>query len=307
MTRRFILFSFAALVLVGSTVESQRASAQVPAFHRTLTLNLQEPLTLNIELSRGDVEIGYSREGQLSIYSSGKNAAGKSVPEEFFDSNLMIEQKENRVTIHDSILVAAWATIASISYKIDVPYRTEVHSAISGAGNQKVLGITGPAELRSGSGDIHAEYVTFAALEAITGKGNITCTRVAQVTAQTDDGNITLLEDGTSKATVSKGRGKIEVAGARGSFEGSTDHGDLHIKAVLKGDWLLHSTSGNIRVELPPKAKFEVDANAPSGGIFMDRDGMQEPIGGIHQLQQQINGGGQRLNASTINGNIFIN
>lgn len=280
--------------------------AQSPFFKRTMEVSLAEPVILDIAISRGDVTIGYGRDGEVTIYVSAKDLNGKSVTESFFGSALFIEKYENSISIRDFLTTAADLT-RSISYRIDVPFQTQVYSSIFGIGNQKLIGIAGPAKLTSGIGDIEATYVRFAAVEAITGRGNISCSRAAQVKAETGAGNITLMEDGPSKAAVKKGPGRIEVGGAKGSVEGATDVGDLHIKAVPNGNWQLTSIAGNIRVEVPPKAKFRLDASTLGGKIFVEHDAIPKPPDdGVRQLQQEVNGGGKNIQARSNNGNIFI-
>lgn len=277
--------------------------AQGPSFRRALPVSIASPVILDISISKGDITIGYARDGEVSIYASAKDLAGKSLAEESFKTSLFVEQYENHILIRDSLADAGRAF--SISYRIDVPFQTQVRSS-AGVGNQKLIGIAGPAKLISVIGDIEATLVRFASVEAITGKGNISCSRAAQVKAETGAGNITLMEDGPSKAIVRKGPGRIEVGGVRGSFEGATDIGDLHIKAVLNDDWHLTSVAGNIKVEVPAKAKFRVDASTLLGNIFVEHSAMQSPPDGVRQLHEEVNGGGKTIRARTNNGNIFI-
>ena len=280
--------------------------AQSPFFMRSMEVSIAAPVILDIAVSSGDITIGYSHDGVVSIYASAKDPNGKSVPEAFFSNALFIEQSANHISIRDFLATAASLNV-NLSYRIDVPFQTQVNSSVFGIGNQKLIGIAGPAKLTSGMGDIDATYVRFAEVEAITGRGNISCTRAAQVKAETGAGNITLMEDGPSQAAVKKGPGRIEVGGARGSFEGATDVGDLHIKAVPNGNWRLTSIAGNIRVEVPPKAKFRLDASTLLGNIFVEHNAIQKPSeDGVHRLQQEVNGGGMSIQARSNNGNIFI-
>jgi hypothetical protein len=283
------------------------ASEKAPVFQRTLTADITETAALSVDVSRGNVTIGYSRDDRFVIYAIGKDAGGKYLSEEFFGKNLAIEQKGNHVWIRDSagteLLLGA---LYSIDYRIDVPYRTEVDSTVSGAGNQVIEGVYGPAKLVSGGGNIEARYVRFALIHASTGKGNITCDRDFEVDAETNDGNVTLMEDGNSKAVIKSGRGRIEIGGAQGTVDATTDAGPLHIKAVLKDDWQLKSTSGSIRVELPPRAQFEVEANTDSGGIDVNRADMEKPDAAIHHFHQQVNGGGKHIAARSVKGSISI-
>jgi len=249
---------FSAAIAVLSRVPISFASEQGALFQRSLVTSISEPVILDVAVSGGSVTIGYSRDDEVNIHAFGKDAGGKDLPAQFFQSKLLIEQKQNSVSIREVPgLGSLFASLYSIDYRIDVPYRTEVDSTVFGTGNQTLVGVYGPAKLVSGAGDIDAQYVRFALLEAKTGKGNISCSRCFAVNAETGAGNITLLEDGDSKALVKSGRGRIDIGGARGAVDASTQAGMLHVKAVLSDDWQLESVSGNIRVELPPKAKFE--------------------------------------------------
>jgi hypothetical protein len=305
MSRFVVCFSAAIAAL--SRVAVSFASEQEQLFQRAFATSINEPVTLSVAVSGGSVTIGYSRDDEVDIYASGKDAGGKDLPAEFFQNKLLIEQKENSVSIREIPGVGSLlGSLYSIDYRIDVPYRTEIDSTVFGTGNQTLEGVYGPATLVSGAGDIDAKYVRFAPVEARTGKGNISCTRCFAVNAETGEGNITLLEDGNSKARVKSGRGRIEIGGARGAIDASTQAGALHIKAVPSDDWQLQSGSGNIRLELPPQAKFEIEAGSDSGEINIERDDMQKPEGEAHHLHEQVNGGGKHILIRSDKGSISI-
>jgi len=302
---RFVCVSAAIAAL--SPVAVSFASEQAQLFQRTFVTSIDQPVSLSVTVSGGSVTIGYSRDDEVDIYAFGKDAGGKDLPAEFFQNKLFIEQKENSVWVREIPGVGSLlGALYSIDYRIDVPYRTEVDSTVFGAGNQSLEGVYGPAKLTSGAGDIDAKYVRFAPVEAKTGKGNISCTRCFEVNAETGEGNINLLEDGNSKALVKSGRGRIEIGGVRGTIVAATQAGALHIKAVPSDDWQLKSGSGNIRVELPPQAKFELEASSDSGEINIERDDMQKPVGEVHHLHEQVNGGGTHILARSVKGSISI-
>jgi DUF4097 and DUF4098 domain-containing protein YvlB len=148
--------------------------------------------------------------------------------------------------------------------------------------------------------------VIYNRVEARTGKGKISCVKIREVDAETGSGNIVLMEDGPSRAVVKSGLGAIEAAGARGSLIASSDKGDVHVKAVLYDSWQLTSGAGNVRIEMPPKTKFNLDADTVSGIISVERDDMQKPASEIHELHQQVNGDGKRVSVHSTTGNILI-
>jgi DUF4097 and DUF4098 domain-containing protein YvlB len=144
-------------------------------------------------------------------------------------------------------------------------------------------------------------------VEAHAGQGNISCTRAAQgVSADTGDGDISLMVVGPSTATVKKGSGRVDVGGARDSLVVSTDEGDLHVRAIPHDDWQLSSASGNVRLEFPPGAKLELDASTATGEFQVDRDDIARPNPNVRRLSQKVNGGGKRIAVHTGSGRILI-
>lgn len=296
-------FMLAVLALLWTPAFSfLEAQEQVVVFQRVLTLEIsQVPLTLDIALSRGDLNIRYQREGELRITGFAKTQAGKKAAEEFFKSGLVITQDKQHVTINN----APNAPDADVQIELNVPYRTELTSVVTGVGNQKLIGISGPAKLQSGEGDMEVTFVRLGQVQVRTGKGKITCNRVIQLDVETGGGNITLFEDSITKAVIKKGAGRMEIGGARDVLDATTDTGLLHIKAVPVADWKLKSGSGNIRIELPPKSGFEIAASTTSGDISSEREDVKPPEG-IHEFQQKVNGGGKHIQVQSVKGNISI-
>jgi hypothetical protein len=289
----------------GFVLLATSAFAKGPA-RQTLEVGLKDPVVLDLVVASGDVRVAYSRDGALALSVSAHDPSGKEISEEFLRRGMTVEQDGPRIrirTLPDRFPGAA----PQVSYQIDVPFRTEVKAGILGSGNLTVIGITGPATLTTAEGNIEVAYIPRYGVEARTGKGKISCVRIREeVYAETGSGNIVLMQDGPSRAVVKSGLGSIEAAGARGSLFASTDKGDVHVKSVLYDTWQLTSGAGNIRIEMPPKTRFNLDADAVSGSISVERDEMQKPASEIHELHQQVNGGGSRVSVHSAAGNIFI-
>lgn len=302
---------------------AQPAVAQsVSELHRTFTVTLATPVDLQVDLSSGDVHIAYSREGQVSISVVAQAQAGATVPEEFLDNHIAIEGVGNHVAIRDRPRPGDPQDV-KIAYTIDVPYRTEVRSTL-GRGKQTIIGITGPVKAESHQGDISVSYVSGAVgaqtglgdmdfqvigdrVEARTGGGNVSCSRSAKgIGAETEDGDISLMVVGPSTASVKRGSGRIDAGGVRGTLFASTDAGDLHVKAVPHDDWELNSATGNVRIELPPAARFEVDTTSVSGQVLINRDDLEKTDTQAHHFVQKANGGGKRVQIRTGKGRIVI-
>lgn len=321
LKRRIAWFALVAFALLG---EVPGSLAQVMAeFHRTVMVGSAQPLTIEVQVSSGDLQIFYGRDGQVSISAVAKASGDARLDDNFFSRVLTIDQRENHLSVLDAPHAAHPEAGISVLYRIEVPYRTEVISRLN-SGHQKISGIMGPVKAAVRSGDIKANYITKGLqaevdngnleievvgerVEAKAGRGNISCTRVPQgVRAETGDGDITLMVVGPSTAQVKNGHGRIDVGGARGSFTGSTAEGDLHVKAIPHDDWQLSSASGNVHLEFPPGAKLELEASTTAGELQIDRDDMAKSGPDLRRLEQKVNGGGKRIEVHTGSGKIVI-
>jgi hypothetical protein len=301
----------------------QSAPAQRTAeFRRTLTVTSAETVTLDVDVAVGELQVSYGRDGEVSIAASARSSAPAGIGDGYFSSVLSIEQSGNHIKVQTSDPTAPAERI-SVLYRIDVPYRTELTSKVN-SGKQVITGILGPVDAVTNIGDIKAAYISNALeghvgtgnldlqviggpVEAIADSGNISCTRLPQgVSAEAGEGDITLMVVGPSTAVVKKGTGRINVGGARGRFIGSTDQGDLYLKAIPHEDWQLSSVSGNVRLELPPSAKFELEASTKTGELQFERDDITKPLANLLQFRQAINGGGKRIAVHTESGRIVI-
>jgi Putative adhesin len=302
----------------------QLSSAQNAAeLHRTFMVVAVAAVMLDIDVPSGDLRILYGREGQVSISGFAKGAAGDKVDDNFFTTAVRIEQNGNHITIRQRSKRADPEEDIKVLYRIDVPYRTEVTSRLR-QGQQNIRGILGPVNAVTQRGDITAAYISRGLqaqvgrgnldlqvigehVEATADSGNISCMRLPQgVSAETGDGDITLMVVGPSTAIVKKGTGRMDVGGARGTFVGSTDAGDVHIRAIPHADWQLISRSGSVRLELPPVAKFELEASTKTGEFQIDRDDIAKPDAGSRRLHQELYGGGTRIEVHTESGKIAI-
>jgi DUF4097 and DUF4098 domain-containing protein YvlB len=313
-----------ALGVCASLVSASRGRAQPTYdFHQTLTVRPSEPVVLSVGLARGSLQVLYGRDGQVSITAYGMASDGGKLDASYLTSMVAVEQNGNRIQVRDVPKPDGMGARNTVHYRIDVPYRTEVTSKVD-RGSQTFRGIMGPVKAESGNGDITASYLSKGLQaqaengnlemevigERVTAKtrnGNISCVRLPQgVSAETGDGDITLTVVGASTAAITSGVGRIEVTGARSSFEGSTQGGDLNVKAELRGDWRLHSVSGNVRIALPPAQKADLVASTDSGSFQMDRDDVAKPQPEARTTMQKLNGGGPRIDIHTGSGKILI-
>lgn len=292
-------------------------------FHRIFTVTAHEPVILDVELPQGDLQIQYRRDGEVSITGIVQAVPVAKGIADSLGAVLDVEQNGNHIKVRQAADAALPERGTRVGYRIDVPYWSEVTSVV-GDGSQTISGIMGPVNAISKRGDIRASYISKSLsahadtgnldfqvvgehVDAKTGGGSISGSRAVQgVDAETEEGDIALMVVGASTARVTKGSGTITVGGARASLVASTGSGSLHVKAEPHGAWQLNSTTGNIRVELPLKAQFELDATSKSGEIVVGRSDVQPPDADSRHIHQIVNGGGSSIQVSTESGRIVL-
>lgn len=309
------------ILVIGVAAFLQPACAQtVNPYHRTLAVAMNDPVMLDVDVPKGELQIFYSREGQVSVTAS-PQISSRAMQETNLEAVVALVQDGNRIRLRQ-VSASPEDAGAGVLYRFDVPYRTVVTATIHD-GKLAISGILGPVQAMTERGNITASYISKelvaragsgdldiqvigARVDASTGNGNISCSRAAQgVNAETQAGDITLMVVGPSSATVKTGSGRINIGGARGTLQGTTDAGEIRVKAVPHQDWHLRSAAGTVRIELPPSAKFDVEAASNSGEVAVERDDI--PRADDHQhLSQSVHGGGALIDARTESGRIVI-
>jgi hypothetical protein len=305
-------------LLLASSVGT--GAAQVwHGFHRTFAVSLTQPVSLDVVLVDGDLRIAYARDGVVDVSLAAQNAT--TLDPQSLSSRLVVAQSGNRLELREQTLPGDQEL--KLTYTIDVPYRTAVHTSIR-RGRQKITGILGPVNTDVGQGDAEISYVSLGVaahaqtgnlsfevvggkIEARTGQGQIKCQRAPRgITAETEDGDIFLAVVGPSTAIVKNGYGRIDADGVRDTLAGTTSAGEIHVKAVPHQDWMLSSVSGTIRLELPPAVGYYLDAVTGSGELMVRRDDLDKANSRSRRLAQEANTGGKRIEVRTETGNIVI-
>ncbi len=320
MNRLFALYCIAGLLLLLSMTALSRADSA--ELHKTLVVTNAEPVKLAVEIYKGDVEIAYSRDGEVRITASAVSLPQTKIDANYFQNVLRAEQAGNKIVIQTTPNFLYPDDDVKVRYRIDVPYRTEISSSVK-HGKQNVRGVTGPVELK-GSGDAIVSYVSQSLtvelehgnielqmigdhVAARTGGGNIAAERLPKgIRAETEDGDVKLLVVGPSEATVRAGSGRVEVGGARDTLAATTDAGDIRVQAVPHADWSLNSNSGSIRLELPSQAPFDLEGSSDAGNFQFDREDLPTVPADTRKVSQKINGGGRRIEAHTGRGAVLI-
>ncbi len=157
--------------------------------------------------------------------------------------------------------------------------------------------------LRSGSGDLEVDNLS-RFLKADTGSGSVRAHGVSgPADLHTGSGDIELQQAAPGDVSATTGSGSVRVNGLAGSLNARTGSGDIEANGNLTGPAHLQSGSGSIRLHLGQNAHYTVDASTGSGSIRLP--GSRESD--RHRVNQAVNGGGPTLEAHTGSGDIEVN
>jgi DUF4097 and DUF4098 domain-containing protein YvlB len=231
----------------------------------------------------------------------------------------------------------------SISYDVIVPADTRLRSQ-NGSGGQTIEGIRGPVDVatgsgnleisrvsgevkaRSGSGHIRAEGVQ-GGLQAHAGSGAITGRDIAgPVSVMAGSGNITLErrsganagaspraggstlvpQAGAVNTDVQTGSGNVDVSGVQGQLRARSGSGSIRVDGNPTAEWSLNTSSGSIRLRLPPQAAFDFRGHTSSGRISMNHPLTVQGTVGPRGIEGKVGKGGPLVNARTASGSIEV-
>src|SRR5262245_15949113 len=95
-------------------------------YQLTLPVTSADPVTLDVHLSEGELQIAYGRDGQISIVAIARVPLGTKAGEESLAAPISVEQDGNHVQVRNPSGAGSAADKIRVVCRIDVPYRTEV-------------------------------------------------------------------------------------------------------------------------------------------------------------------------------------
>jgi len=306
------------LLIAVVTACLQRGSSQ--EIRRTFAVSLSDPVSLHVELDQGDLQIGYARDGEITLTVVATDNSEAKPDTASLAEQFRVDTANNHVELRHGPVSSPGVTL---TYRIDVPYRTEVSASVE-YGKAKISGIMGPVNVQLGIGDVQLSHISLdgkayarmgdlsfdvvgGRIEARTEQGNIVCQRAFQgINAETGYGDISLAVVGASAAIVRSGGGRIDAVGVRGPLLASASSGEVFVKAIPHDDWQVSSISGTVRLQLPHGSGFDLDVATKSGELIITRNDLKNPNIGVRHINQKANGGGKRIEVRTESGRIVV-
>jgi len=306
------------------------AMAASPAFagssegHFDRTLNVTGNVDLDVQTGSGDITLRTGDSSKVEIHAKIHGSGWGDVEQHIheIENNPPVEQNGNTIRI-GHIENRDWKHNISISYELVVPSQTKLRSE-SGSGDQRADGISGPADMNSGSGSLHVKNIG-GEVRARTGSGDIELETIrgnahasagsgtiraigigGGLTASSGSGDVKLEQTAAGDVEISTGSGDVEIKGVKGGAKVTTGSGSISAQGDPTGDWRLHSGSGSVSVVFPPQAAFNLVARTSSGNIETAHEISVQGKISPRELQGKVGAGGPLVELSTSSGTIEI-
>ncbi len=143
-------------------------------------------------------------------------------------------------------------------------------------------------------------------IDSTSGDVKVSYGRFEKIAVQTVSGNIDLNAVESSFSNLKSTSGEIEVDRAVGSVDARSISGDIDVKfELLNAKSSFDSTSGDIKISVPPDQGCMVDFETTSGTIETLLDMKSENMTD-HLLKGKLGDGAYALDAKTVSGDIVL-
>jgi hypothetical protein len=295
--------------------------------HFDRTLSVTGAVDMDVQTGSGEIFVRPGSSGKVEIHgkirASGWHVGsdvGQRIHE--LETNPPIEQNGNTIRIGHIEDHERMRNI-SISYEVIVPAETQLHSA-SGSGEERIEGISGPADANSGSGSVRLANIggethartgsgdieldgIHGVVKASTGSGSIHAAGIGGgITASSGSGEVRLEQTAPGDVEVGTGSGPVEVKGVKGAVRVQTGSGSITAQGRPTGEWKLRTGSGDVDVTFPADAAYDLVAHSSSGSIHSDPEMTVQGTISNRELHGKVHGGGPVVELSTSSGSIHI-
>ena len=232
---------------------------------RTETFSTHGPITLEIRIPAGSVEIEAAATAETVVELDAKDKGRRAV------EDALIELRGDRLVIDVSNDKRLWGISVSFGGDFRLRVRCPHHSNVqvkTGAADVEADGELGSVEIQSGSSDVTLQAA--AELEVKTASGDVEVSRVhgdARVNTASGDVELGTVMGDVHARLVS---GDFSIEEAHGDLSVTTVSGDQEVGAVFEGEVTLNSVSGDISVRVAQGSRLWIDAKSVSGDMSSD-------------------------------------
>jgi DUF4097 and DUF4098 domain-containing protein YvlB len=247
---------------------------------RTETFPTPRPLTVNVKLPRGSLEVETADVAETTVELTGRTERARDQIER---SEIRLEQRGD----YDELLIDSdpddfgWnlgrIKIAisfdkrdDVQIKVTAPHGSSLE-ATTGSGGIRARGRLGQLQTKTGSGDVSIEEVERDAAVKVA-SGDVKIDRVGgALKVQTAAGNVASGPVGAS-AEIKTAAGDVNLDEVGGPVTINSASGDLRVGAVSQGAVELKSVSGDMHVGVRRGSRVWMDVKTVTGDATSDLD-----------------------------------
>jgi DUF4097 and DUF4098 domain-containing protein YvlB len=234
---------------------------------------------IEVNLPSGQVDFLPGEKGTVEVLIEGSHA-----------DDLVVEQRGGRIVLRTSERsVSRWESF-DVTFRTPAGADLEVRVASADVDVQVALGSLG-ANLASGDirvGEIENEATVESA------SGEVKLGEVGgNLAVSTASGDV-LLRRADGRVEMHTASGEVRLGSVLAPLSVSTQSGDFEIEHFEGGDLECNTTSGDVRIGLPPGRTLDVDLNTVSGDIRSDFS------------PEDNDGATARLRVKTVSGDIVL-
>lgn len=275
----------------------------MPVFRRTVTREAQvtTPLLLRVDCSLGRVRVTGADQtkatvrAELEVHAESQEEADREV-----------ERVERGITFQESTLTVEsprgegewffWWRRLKVEYEIQVPTQTRAEVRVVN-GPLEVYRIAGPLRSRTTNGPVRVEDVNDS-VEAEATNGPLSLHKChAKVDVRLVNGPLRL-DESTGPARLQVTNGSCFLERIASGVEARVLNGPIDYRGGIGGDFDLECTAGIIRLHVPKRGRFEIDAQSHFGNVSSDlpvRESAVEGNGPVPKVRLRTRFGAIRI------------
>lgn len=281
---------------------------------KTFTVNGSGTLRLNTSGGSLTVQTGPVNEVKITAKEKIRADSDEEADKLLKDLDLRFEQTGNDVTASAKYTGETRFSFfgggrgVQVSFVATVPasYAADLHTS---GGSISVGDLSGNLVARTSGGSIKLGKMG-GRVDAHTSGGSVTLAEArGEVTLKTSGGAINVGRV-AGPAELGTSGGSISIDSVEQSVQAHTSGGSIHAGIVgpLKGDCVLSTSGGSVRVTVDKTAAFHLDAATSGGGVHVEGITITLQGGSVHRnkVNGDVNGGGPLLKAHSSGGGVTI-
>ncbi len=271
-------------------------------------LDLSGIESINVECVSGKINIVAGEPGAM--------LKGNIITTNPKDQYLVVTKSDNVLTVKFDSKMTFPATISTdITLDVRLPKDVLTNLSVSGASaDTDIIGLElMDIRISSASGAARITDCTGgnAQIDVASGRIEVRDSDIKSADLDCISGDITV-ENITGSVSAGNTSGTVNVTNAKGAVSVSNTSGGVFVTQTHDDISPIHVSvvSGGVKVNLPPKAAFDISAVSTSGGFHTDFDvtvsgSMSKKIVGA-DISGSVNGGGALVELSTVSGGISV-